>query len=101
MVDIAPTSKRIIQDRSNIVNLLKWIVHYQGSVVPDHHLRTDFASGTQIREALQLRNGHGYITSQKAIDSKAKAKQGGKRERKLAFDDYGHKDWHPMVIPVV
>ena len=99
--DTAPTSKRIIQDRTNIVNSLKWIVHYQGSVVPDHHLRTDFASGAQIREALQLRNGHRYVTSQKALDDKSQAKRGGKRERKLAFDDYGHKDWHPSVIPVV
>ena len=99
--DVAPTMKRIIQDRRNIINSLKWIVNYQGGIIPDHVLRTDFASGAQIREALQLRNGHRYKTSQKAIGKDSKATWGGKRKRKLAFDDYGHKDWHPMVVPVV
>ena len=99
--EVAPTSKRIIQDRRNIVNSLKCIVNHQGGIVPDHLLRTNFESGTEVRDALTLRNGHRYKTSQKAIDFDSKSSRGGSRKRKLAFDDYGHKDWHSLAKPVV
>lgn len=96
--EVAPEIRRIIQDRSNIVNSLKWIVKYKGSVVPDDDLRRDFETKEPFRNSTHLREGHRDISSK---GTTKKANRGGARKRTQALDDYGNCKWHPIVKTIV
>jgi hypothetical protein len=78
---VAPTSKRIIQDRARTVNCLKWIRASKGALVDDKQLREKYNV-----DPISLRNGHRRDSALSALQPR---KRGGARKRKLATDNYG------------
>ena len=76
-----------------ITNSLKWIVKYEGSVVPDDELRRHFDTGESFGDVIRARDGHRARTAKRAL--LVKPKWGGSRKRTLAIDDYGGLNIHP------
>ena len=95
---VAPRSARIVEDRTNIINSLKWIVKQKGSVVADNDLRSDFETGEPFKELVLMRNGHRRVAADAVA---AKGKWGGSRKRKVVESSSYQRNIHPAARRIV
>jgi hypothetical protein len=82
VLEICPTSERIIQDTDKVFRAITMVITSEGCVIQDVN---------EAEESFNTREGHRAAAARVGV---APAQRGGNRPRKQAVDDYNQHPWH-------